>query len=291
MSEEVTQEDSGEGLVESGETVAAEAGEGDSPTTPQENEETQETPEDPGAKPKNSAQKRIGELTRKQREAERERDYWREVALGRPAAGPEPNAGMQREVGANEPLVEQFASYEDFVDARADWRAEQRIRAHEQAKTREQTVREVQQKTQAAVAKAAEKFADFEDVALSPDLAMTPVMAEALLDCENFPEVAYHLGQHPEEAKRIAKLSPAAQAREIGKLEVKLASAVKDATEQQTARRTTNAPAPVKPVGAKGAAAKAVDLNDPNLPLEVWEKEHDRLQRERREGARASRRN
>lgn len=291
MSEELEIQDQGTEGADEG--LGTAEGQPEEPAQAGASHDGEQTPEDPGAKP-NRVQKRIGELTRRQREAERERDYWREVALaGKTPSQSPPFAGQTAaqggELDPDMPRVEQFASYEEFVDARADWRAEKRIREHEQAKTREQTVRQVQEKTQAAVAKAAEKFEDFEDVALSPELAMTPIMAEALLECENFAELAYHLGQHPEEAKRISRLSPAAQAREIGKLEVRLATGASE--QQQATRKVSNAPAPVKPVGAKGAAAKAIDLNDPNLPIEVWEKEHDRLERDRQNRAKANRRN
>lgn len=257
-------------------TAASEEGDGDGSADP---ENPQQDPEGSTAKPKNSAQKRIGELTRKQRDAERDAAYWKGVAQGRPT----PTGASQAEPAAK-PRVEQFADYETFVEALSDWKAGEAVSKYHASQQREQAATTLQTKTQDLVTKGTAKFEDFAEVVTNPDLTISMVMAEAMFESENSIEVLYHLAQRPEECERISRLSPSAQAREIGKLEVKLANATVEAKQQQAARKTTQAPAPVRPVGAKGASAQAIDLNDPSLPVEVFNREWDRLERKRRAG-------
>jgi hypothetical protein len=58
-----------------------------------------------------------------------------------------------------------------------------------------------------------------------------------------------YLVNNPKEAERIATLSPARQAAELGKIEAKFPSAVKDVA-------VSKAPAPIKPIGSHGSASK-----------------------------------
>lgn len=66
------------------------------------------------------------------------------------------------------------------------------------------------------------EFADFDEVALNPDLTVSEHMTPAILQAENGPDVLYHLGKHPEEAARIAALPPLRQVIEIGRLSARL---------------------------------------------------------------------
>jgi hypothetical protein len=65
--------------------------------------------------------------------------------------------------------------------------------------------------------------ADYEDVVFSEELKISPPMSQAILEAEDGPAIAYYLGQNPEVAERIAKLSPAKAVYEIGKISTKLA--------------------------------------------------------------------
>lgn len=73
------------------------------------------------------------------------------------------------------------------------------------------------------VAKFAEGHPDYAElVANNPDLTITPNMANVIFESDLGPQVAYHLGQNPAEARRIAALPDYRQAAELGKLEAKL---------------------------------------------------------------------
>ena len=111
------------------------------------------------------------------------------------------------------------------------------------------------------------KYDDFEQVAYNPKLPVTETMAQTIQASEIGPDVIYWLGSNPKEADRIARLSPLLQAREIGKIEARLAS-------NPPAKKTTTAPAPIAPVTARTASAPAYDTTDPrsvkNMSTSEW---------------------
>ena len=136
--------------------------------------------------------------------------------------------------------------------------AEILARAEEIATQREQQ-KQVAQITEAYHDReetAREKYDDFDQVAYNPKLPITDAMAETIRESDVGPEIIYHLGSNPAEAKRIAQLSPLSQAKEIGKLEDKLAS-------NPPAKKVSSAPAPIKPVSGRASSAPTYDTTDP----------------------------
>ena len=150
------------------------------------------------------------------------------------------------------PPVDQFESPEAYAEALAFKRAEELIALREQ------------QKAQAAVADAyhdreedaRNKYDDFEQVAYNPSVRITDVMAETIRASDVGPDVAYYLGANPKEADRISRLAPFLQAKEIGKIEVRL-------TDNPPVKRTTSAPAPITPVTARSSNNPSYDTTDP----------------------------
>ena len=114
---------------------------------------------------------------------------------------------------------------------------------------------------------AREKYDDFEQVVYNRNLPITDVMAQTIQASEIGPDVAYYLGSNPKEADRIARLSPFLQAKEIGRIEAKLA-------ENPPVKRSTSAPPPIKPVTAKSSGAPVIDTTDPrsvkNMSTSEW---------------------
>lgn len=85
-------------------------------------------------------------------------------------------------------------------------------------------------------------------------LPISTAMAHAILDSDMSVKVAEHFLQHPDDASRIANLTPARQAAEIGKLEAKLSTATKP---------KSNAPPPLQPVKAAATSAEPNPKTDP----------------------------
>lgn len=67
-----------------------------------------------------------------------------------------------------------------------------------------------------------EKHPDYAEVAESPDIIITNEMSITLMQDDDGPAIAYYLGQNPDEAERISKLSPVRQASELGRIAARL---------------------------------------------------------------------
>ncbi len=189
--------------------------------------------------------KRIARLERKR---ERERP-------------PEPVAEKPQAHG--KPAPENFKTTEEYIEAVADWKADQKFTEkfeEREQRQREERAREHQRSLAAEHQKreevARDKYDDFDDVVYDADLPISQHMALAIQLSEVGPELAYHLGKNPKEAARIAQLHPLAQARELGKLEAKVASAEPPA-------KPSTAPDPIKPLASKGTAKQIYDTTDP----------------------------
>lgn len=147
---------------------------------------------------------------------------------------------------------EQFASDADYVEALAEQRAEQKLFEREQRKQQSETLEAYHDREE----EARSKYNDFEQVAYNPNLTITAVMAQTIQSSDIGPEVAYHLGANPKEAERISRLQPILQAREIGKIEARLAA-------DPPVKRTSNAPSPISPVTARSNGSSNYDTTDP----------------------------
>lgn len=148
--------------------------------------------------------------------------------------------------------ADQFESTEAYADALAYQKAEQLIAQREAAKQQSQVLESYHEREE----EARSKYEDFEQVAYNPKLSITNVMAETIQSSDIGPELAYYLGSNPKDADRIARLSPLGQAKEIGKIEAKLAA-------EPPMKRTTSAPAPISPVNARSSGSPSQDTTDP----------------------------
>ena len=162
------------------------------------------------------------------------------------------------------PSVDQFESPEAYADALAYKKAEELLSQRERQKQQVELRNAYADREE----QARDKYDDFEQVAYNPNLPITDVMAETIQSSDVGPDVAYYLGANPKEASRISRLSPFLQAKEIGKLEAKLA-------DNLPVKRTTNAPAPITPVTARGSNNNSsFDTTDPrsikNMSTSEW---------------------
>ena len=151
------------------------------------------------------------------------------------------------------PVVpEQFATTEDYVEALALQKADQLLSQREQQKHQKEVIEAYHDREE----EARNKYDDFEQVAYNPNLPITSDMAQAIQYSDIGPDLAYHLGANPKEAERISRLPPILQAKEIGKLEAKLAT-------NPPVKKTTSAPTPISPITARSTGSPAYDTTDP----------------------------
>ena len=147
---------------------------------------------------------------------------------------------------------DQFATTDAYVDALATQRAQQLIEQQALQRQQQEFVSAYHDREEDARS----KYDDFEQVAYNPKLPITDVMAQSIQASDVGPDVAYYLGANPKEAARISKLAPFLQAKEIGRLEAKVAA-------EPVTKRTSNAPAPISPVTARGGHSGGFDTTDP----------------------------
>lgn len=190
-------------------------------------------------KPRSPAQKRIDELTRDKREAERKAS--RAIAevqrlqakLSEKASKIDPN---------------DFAATEDFRVEKAVTQG--RI---------EETAIEAQRAVEDAVRSRSEAFMSKVELARAADpsvdqklqsfatVPVTEFSASFIAESEKAVEIAAHLGANPAEAKRIAQLPEGQQGIELARLEAKLST--------PPVRRITQAPTPVPTLGGSRSPA------------------------------------
>jgi hypothetical protein len=139
-----------------------------------------------------------------------------------------------------EPTRDQFASDADWIDAKVDYKLQQRDSAT-RAEATQRTQAQINTKTENLYS-LAEKVAGFDRDSFD-ELPLTKSMAATLIESEVGHQLMAYMASNPEEVERIAKLSETRQVVELGKLEMKL----------QQSPKTTKTVAPINPVGAKGS--------------------------------------
>lgn len=216
-----------------------------------------------------SAQDRIDELVR-DKHAERRAREAAERRLAELEAQVRPQPKTDAPQADAEPDPSQYTYGETdpgFIRDLARFEAKQAFKAEaEQAqrRTQAQTIDQAWNERQQSFAK---DTPDYFQV-LDSDWVCTPVMADAIKTSDEGAAVAYHLAQHPDEARRIAGLPQLAQVRELGKLEAKLATPAAASTPQP--KTVSDAPAPHPTArGAGGRFATPPDTDD----LDAFEKQ------------------
>jgi len=197
-------------------------------------------------------------LAREQRKWEREQSAKQAETLTRQA--------VPREL----PPADQFESPEAYAEVLANRRAEELIAQRDYQRTVAQTEAAYEERVESAM----DKYDDFTEVVQNPSLPITTYMAEAIKSSDVGPDVAYWLGTNPKEASRISRMSPLLQAKEIGRIEAKIAT-------EPPVRKTTSAPAPISPVTARASGNPSYDTTDPRSTKTMSDSEWIEAERRR----------
>lgn len=203
-------------------------------------------------------QKRIDELTRERYEAQRQAEYWRQLAE-------QTRAAPQAEPAKPAPRIEDFQDVNQFMDARDAWVREQTksevIRDLTEAQRR-QNFEAQQHQRNIAIQQTVERFnaqehdartryADYDAAVTSPLMQQVkqvrPDVIQAVIDSPHGPDVAYFLAKNPAKVQQIASLSQVAAAREIGRIEQMFMG-------QKS--QVTNAPEPPRIVGGEAKVSR-----------------------------------
>jgi hypothetical protein len=225
--EEYEMEENTEAPVESGEDTAIE-------TAPIESGEVTEAQPEEKVEAKTFTQEELDAIVEKRLAKERRKQERQQ---------------QQPQLRPQEPALsrENFATEEEYIDAVAEVKAHQKLAHSEQQK--------VWKAFSDKELEAEDKYPDYMDV--TRKMALSDFMLSAVIDEPNSTEVLYRLGTNPKEAAKIAALPPRQQIKEIGKLSARL-----EIKEEKP--KASNAPEPIKPIGAKGKATKGVQDMDDN---------------------------
>lgn len=161
-------------------------------------------------------------------------------------------------VADDEPKRDQFSSYEDYIEARATWRAEksaseaarkvlEESRKSSEMERGKESIERAAKDWTAKMEKARDVLDDFDEVCAESEAPVTKTMSEAIFESDQGALIAYYLAKNPTESERISKLSPSKQAAAIVALEEKVA---------KPAKKPSKAPDPINPVGTKVEVSK-----------------------------------
>ena len=160
---------------------------------------------------------------------------------------------------ASQPTLEQFDHDTDkWAVAYSEWSKGQAKSVAEKAVAKailnQRNVDEVEAKERVWVdrsSKFAETHPDFASVAGRRELPINAAMANIFKESEKGPEIAYHLGNNPDVAARISRMSAGKMAMALGRIESELTSKP----------QPTKAPAPPTPVGGQQPTVDLADMS------------------------------
>ena len=181
-------------------------------------------------------------------------------------------AAKQAELQApkEKPVQDQYQSVEDYAEALALHKAEELLKNRQLQQRQMETIRAYEDREEEAI----EKYPDFKQVVYNDSLAISDVMADTIRASDIGPDIAYFLGNNPDQARRIFGLPAHLQAKEIGKIEARLEA-------NPPAKKTSNAPAPINPVTPKGGNGPVYDTTDPRSTKSMSTSEWIEAERQR----------
>lgn len=254
---------------------------GDVVSEPTENEEAQSSEEHgDDAPPKGKdAESRIKELNWKKKNAEEQAQYWRDMYERREMMQRQQEAPRPEEPQLDIPAAPvppdrfDFDSDQEYQQAVSKYQQdhvkwfnsaietrEKAALAKQQQTQRQAVFNERQQSLAQKVEAGRQKYVDFDSVVFNQSVPFSDAMTEAIIDAGNSADIAYHLGSNPQEAARIASLSPMQQIMEVAKLDV---------TIQGKQKKQTKAPPPSEPV----QGGDTMVSRDPDkMSIEEWRK-------------------
>jgi hypothetical protein len=228
---------------------------------------TEEAVEHPDGSGEMIPRSRFNEVYAKWKDTERELELERAMKI--PAPTPEPEQLV-------EPQMDGYETYESYFADLAEFKAKKVLRDNEMQRIegqREQNnqarVNEFQRKGNEFATEHPDYFAKVQAI---PPQFMPQDVADVIMDSENGPAIAYHLGENPHEAARIAQLPSHLRTAEIGRI---------SATIKPTEKKPTQAPPPVKPLGGSDSAPRDWK-DDDNISNEEWQMRRWKEKKERR---------
>jgi hypothetical protein len=177
---------------------------------------TEAPAEDTGAPAKKSRyERRIGQLTAKAAQAVRDNEVLRERLDALEKRNPEPEP--------ERPHADDFETASEYEDALFDWRDNvKEFKAPKETPAQP----EISPEMKSFEDKLEALNPEAKELVFTDDYPCTDQMVDFYLESDKGAEIAFHIASNPEEADRIAKLSPVGQARELVTIEQNLAQTI-----------------------------------------------------------------
>lgn len=167
-----------------------------------------------------SVQKRIDELTRLRRSAERDSSFKdKKIA----ALEEEVKKLKESSSAAAKPVKEDFENEDEYIEALTDWKIDQKLSKQPPSEKKDDKIKEEINTRWDAIDQmfdaGGEKHEDFKDLVMNPTLQLTEAMVDLIIGTDNAEEVIYHLAKNADLSAKIAAMPLLQAAREIGKIE------------------------------------------------------------------------
>uniref|UniRef100_A0A6M3LH84 Uncharacterized protein n=1 Tax=viral metagenome TaxID=1070528 RepID=A0A6M3LH84_9ZZZZ len=207
----------------------------------------------------------IERLERVRKEAEEKAVYWRKQKVEARAdyfkgRGDEPPKPPAEDLGiGKEPHQDEYEDYQKYLDAKVSFEINKAKITWDKDQARKNQEESHQQRMDMLRSKIDEgfkKYVDFEEVALSQTVPITPLVMEILADTEKPEDVAYWLGKNRAEAIQISRMTPTQAARAIAKIEIEVS---KPGGVPPSLPKITGAPPPINPLGSSHTVEKALE--------------------------------
>ena len=185
------------------------------------------------------------------------------------------SATQQTQPQDGEPKREGFESYEDFVTARAEYRAEQKVTAALEkftAAQQETQTRTARDSDQAAAEKLfrerrsdlEKKVPDYQEVIEGWQPKLPDAVIDMIVRHPEGPNLSYHFAKSPELEAKVREAPSYMQGIVLGEILATLKSSAKE----------TSAPAPGRPVGGKVAPSSDGHYSGPPDGYFAWASKH-----------------
>lgn len=215
--------------------------------------------EAPAQPKKKGVAKRIDELTREKYEERRRADAL-EAELKALKGQQQPQQAQQPQDELIEPTLEDFNyDVEKYTKAHAQYVQNKVIQDQERKASQAQTaekIRSFQAKETAFIA----QNPDYLEVTRNPKVPITDEVSKLIIEAENAPDIAYHLGKNIDLAYQIAGMQPVQMAIAIGRISAELsAKPSAQSTPPSPQKPVTKAPPPPRPLTPNSPIKKDPD--------------------------------
>ena len=153
---------------------------------------------------------------------------------------------QQAPKGEAEPDPSQFTDMFEYAKALTDYKVDQRLGEEKQKAVQAKVQAEKEQVLNTwseRVTQAKASIPNFEQVVKSADMTVVNEVRDAIFESDVGPQLLYHLADNPEFVEKLQGMTPAAQLRQIGKLE-----AMFEKQDSKPVVQRSRASAPITPI-------------------------------------------